>query len=82
MYINDIEASGLPDVFKAFQFIHYVTDKTTERIDPGDLIRVSMDNPELDFPNVLLFMRRSALTEDPLLLEKERVLQSYKKNSR
>ena len=36
-----------------------------------------MDNPQLDFPIVLPFMKRSALTVDRLLSEIERVLQSH-----
>ena len=54
-----------------------ILDKMTEQGEPDDCNRISMDNPELDFPIVLPFMRRSALTVDRLLSEIERVLQSY-----
>ncbi|XP_060567623.1 zinc finger protein 22-like [Ruditapes philippinarum] len=52
-------------------------ENQSEHIPANDLVRVSMDNPELDFPIVLKFMPRSALTVDRLLSEIERVLQSY-----
>lgn len=42
-----------------------------------DKVRVSIDNPELDFPITLSFMRRRELTVDKILSEIERVLQSY-----
>lgn len=46
-------------------------------IEPSDLVRMSIDNQELDFPISLPFMRRSALTVDRILSEIERVLESY-----
>lgn len=42
-----------------------------------DLVRVSIDNPELDFPITLEFMPGRQLTVDKLLSEIERILQSY-----
>ena len=47
------------------------------RIPPNDLIRLTMDNPELNYPIVLPFIRRSALTVERIFSEIERVLQSY-----
>lgn len=49
----------------------------TENTHSNDSVRLSMDNPELDFPIVLSFMRWSELTVDRILSEIERVLQSY-----
>jgi len=42
-----------------------------------DLVRLFIDNQELDFPITLQFMQRRELTVDNILSEIERVLQSY-----
>ena len=42
-----------------------------------ELVRLSIDNPELELPITLECMRRSELTVEKLLSEIERVLQSY-----
>lgn len=42
-----------------------------------ELVQISIDNPELDFPIILKFMPRWELTVDKILFEIERVLQSY-----
>lgn len=54
-----------------------ISDRIAVDIPSNDLVRVSMDNPELDYPIVLPFMRRSSLTVERILAEIERVLQSY-----
>lgn len=76
--VNDFEVRGLPDILKTLKKIfESIIDHFASEIPSGDLIRISMDNPELDYPIVLPFMRRSALTADRILSEIERVLQSY-----
>jgi hypothetical protein len=68
----------LPNILKALKVIFQsILTKITEHIPANDIVRVSMDNQELDFPIVLRFMPRSSLTVDRILSEIERVLQSY-----
>lgn len=68
----------LPNILKTLKVIFQsIMTRITENIPSDDLLRISMDNPELDFPIVLRFMPRSSLTVDRLLSEIERVLQSY-----
>ena len=78
IYFNDLEETELANILKALKRIfHSILQNITEDIAAGDIVRVSLENPQLDFPIVLPFMRRSALTVDRLLSEIERVLQSY-----
>ena len=44
---------------------------------PNDLVRISVQCPELDFPIALPFVKSKDLTAERLLTEIERVLQSY-----
>ncbi|XP_060588537.1 uncharacterized protein LOC132743952 [Ruditapes philippinarum] len=76
--IKDLEVRDLQNILKTLKVIFQsILSTITENIPANDLVRVSMDNPELDYPIVLRFMPRSALTVDRLLSEIERVLQSY-----
>ncbi|XP_053406272.1 uncharacterized protein LOC128559126 [Mercenaria mercenaria] len=54
-----------------------ILDNVMRDLSSTDLVRVSLDNAELDFPIVLPFMKRYQLTVERLLSEIERVLQSY-----
>lgn len=54
-----------------------IVNRISNNIAPNDLVRLSMDNPELDFQIVLPFMRRSDMTVDRILSKIKRVLQSY-----
>jgi hypothetical protein len=54
-----------------------IIETITGFIEPTDLVRMSVECPELDFPITLPFMKRSELTTDRFLSEIERVLQSY-----
>jgi hypothetical protein len=49
----------------------------TEFMKSEDLIRMSIQCPELDFPITIPFMKVSQLSTETLLREIERVLQSY-----
>ena len=49
----------------------------TEFMEPSDLVRMSVQCPELDFPISLPFMKLSQLNAERFLSEIERVLQSY-----
>lgn len=73
--VKDIEFRDLSNILKSLKILFQsIIDKVAEDIPSNDLVRVSMDNPELDFPIVLPFMRRSALTVERILTEIERVL--------
>ncbi|WAR14681.1 ZN358-like protein [Mya arenaria] len=76
--INDIEVDGLPNILKTLkQIFQSILEHITDVIPVTDLVRISIDNPELDFPITLEFMPRHQLTVDRILSEIERVLQSY-----
>ncbi|MCW4344201.1 MAG: hypothetical protein N0E48_12745 [Candidatus Thiodiazotropha endolucinida] len=76
--VKDLEVKGVPEILKSLkQLFQSILDHIARDIAPQDLIRISMDNPELDYPIVLPFMRRSLLTVDRMLSEIERVLQSF-----
>ena len=49
----------------------------TEFMQPSDLVRISVQCPELDFPIALPFVKSQYLTTERLLTEIKRVLQSY-----
>lgn len=76
--VNDIEEKELSNILKILRkLLHSILNNVTEHISSSDLVRMSIDNPQLDFPIVLPFMRRSELTINRVLSEIERVLQSY-----
>lgn len=76
--VKGLEVKGLPEILKTFKkLFQSILDHIVGNIPSQDLVGISMDNPELDYPIVLLFMRQNALTVDRLLSEIERVLQSY-----
>ncbi|XP_052776205.1 uncharacterized protein LOC128214030 [Mya arenaria] len=76
--VKDMEIRELPNIIKTLkQIFQSIIDTIAGNIPSSDRVRVTMDNPQLDFPIVLRFMKRSELTVDRLLSEIERVLQSY-----
>ncbi|WAR05107.1 hypothetical protein MAR_020476 [Mya arenaria] len=76
--IKDMEIRELPNIIKTLkQIFQSIIDSIAGKIPSTDKVRITMNNPQLDFPIVLPFMRRSELTVDILLSEIERVLQSY-----
>ena len=76
--INDMEVDGLSNILKTLkQVFRSILNDITQMIPDTDLVRISMDNPELDFPITLEFMPRRELTAERILSEIERVLQSY-----
>ncbi|XP_053388466.1 uncharacterized protein LOC128551595 [Mercenaria mercenaria] len=76
--VNDIEVRELPNIIKTLkQIFQSIIDSIAGKIPSTDKVRITMDNPQLDFPIVLPFMKRSELTVNRILSEIERVLQSY-----
>lgn len=56
--MNDLEVQDLPNILKTLkQMFQSIIVNITDRMLSTDLARVSMDNPELDYPIVLPFMR-------------------------
>ena len=75
---RNLEIENMSEILKTLRILFQsIIDNLTLSMEPSDLVRLSIDNQELDFPISLPFMRRSALTVDRILSEIERVLQSY-----
>ncbi|CAC5384163.1 unnamed protein product [Mytilus coruscus] len=75
---KDIEVRGLPQILKMLQLLFQSLIKDmTELMKTDDLIRMSIQCPELDFPITILFMKVAQLSAETMLSEIERVLQSY-----
>jgi hypothetical protein len=76
--IQDLEIEGLQNILKTLKTVfESILETITGTLPATDLVRVSIDNPELDFPISLEFMPRQDLTVEKILSEIERVLQSY-----
>ena len=76
--VNDIEERELSNILKILRkLFQSILDNVTQHIPSTDLVRLSIDNSQLDFPIILPFMRRTDLTVNRVLSEIERVLQSY-----
>ncbi|VDI57156.1 Hypothetical predicted protein [Mytilus galloprovincialis] len=75
---KDIEVRGLPQILQMLQLLFQSLIKDmTEFMKTDDLIRMSIQCPELDFPITIPFMKVAQLSAETLLREIERVLQSY-----
>ena len=75
---RNLEVRDLPNILKSLQRLFTsVLKNLTEFMDPTDIVRLSVQCPQLDFPISLPFMRLSQLTAERFLSEVERVLQSY-----
>ena len=60
-----MDVKELPNIMKILkQMFQSIYDKITVHISLTDHVRVTMRNPQLDFPIVLPFVRRSELTVD------------------
>lgn len=56
--MNDLEVQDLPNILKTLkQMFQSIIVNIADRMLSTDLARVSMDNPELEYPIVLPFMR-------------------------
>jgi hypothetical protein len=75
---KDLEVEGLHSILQTLQrMFQAILDDVTLFSKSKDLIQISIQCPELDFPVTLPFMRKELLTAELLLSEIERVLQSY-----
>ena len=75
---QDVEDEGLVKALKALKTIFQsILDELSEKTSANDLIRISIQNPEFDYPIELPFKRKRLLNADSVLYEIERVLQSY-----
>lgn len=73
--VKNLDVRDLPNILKSLMILFQsILDIITADIPSNDTIRVTMDNPELDFQIVLPFMRRSSLAVEGILTEIERVL--------
>jgi hypothetical protein len=74
---KELEVQKLPKILKKIRLLFQsIISKITEFMQPTDLIRLSVQCPELDFPITMPFMKVSQLLVETLLQEIERVLQS------
>ncbi|KAL4238611.1 hypothetical protein ACF0H5_003318 [Mactra antiquata] len=68
--IKDLEVRDLPNIVKTLKVIFQsIIARLTENIPSNDIVGVSMDNPVLDYPIILPFMRSSSLTVERILSE-------------
>ena len=75
---KDLHVTGLKDILLSLKDIFgSLINRITKEANDSDLIRMTVQNPELDYPISLPFMRKDQLTVEHLLSEIERVLQSY-----
>ncbi|VDI78915.1 Hypothetical predicted protein [Mytilus galloprovincialis] len=75
---KDLDIRGIPNILKSLKVLfNSIIRNITEFMDQSDLVRLSVQCPELDFPISLPFMKLSQLHTERLLSEIERVLQSY-----
>ena len=75
---KNLEIEDMSEILKTLHTLFQsIINNLTMSMEPSDLVRLSIDNQELDFPISLPFMRRSALTVDRILSEIERIMHSY-----
>ncbi|CAG2256487.1 unnamed protein product [Mytilus edulis] len=75
---KELEVMELSEILETLRMLFQsIINKITEFMTSTDLIRMSVQCPELDFPITIPFMNVSQLSVDTLLHEIERVLQSY-----
>jgi hypothetical protein len=76
---NELNVQSVPDILKTLQhlFDSVLTDVTKGMLEEN-LVQVTLECPDLDFPIRLPFMQMNQLISELLLTEIERVLQSNK----
>lgn len=75
---HGLEIRSLQNILRSLKLLFSsILRDITEYMSKDDLVRLSVQSPELDFPITLPFRRLSQLTSETFLSEVERVLQSY-----
>lgn len=75
---KELEVHDLPKILKTLGLLFKSLMKDlTEFMESEDLVRMSVQCPELDFPITIPFMKVAQLSTETLLKEIERVRQSY-----
>ncbi|CAG2197602.1 KRAB [Mytilus edulis] len=75
---RELDVRGIPNILKSLRVLfNSIIKDITKFMEPDDLVRLSVQCPELDFPISLPFMKLSQLNAERFLTEIERVLQSY-----
>ena len=69
---------SLPEILRTSKILFQsLIDNITHFIDKTDLIRLSVECPELDFSITVPFIKLRKVNADRIISEIERVLQSY-----
>lgn len=67
---QDLDIRGIPNILKSLRLLFQsVIRNITEFMEPSDLVRTSVQCPELDFPISLPFMKLSQLNAEQFLSE-------------
>lgn len=75
---QELDVKSLPEILRTLKILFQsIIDNITHFIDKTDLVRLSVECPELDFPISIPFIKMGDLNADRILSEIERVLQSY-----
>ena len=75
---NELEVKSLPEILRTMTILFQsIIENITHFIDKTDLVRLSIECPELDFPITVPFIKLRELNADRILSEIERALQSY-----
>jgi hypothetical protein len=75
---NEHEVKSLPEILRTMKILFQsIIENITHFIDKTDLVRLSIECPELDFPITVPFIKLRELNADRILSEIERALQSY-----
>ena len=76
--IKNVEVRNVQNILETLRIIlNAVLQEVTSLSNDNDLVRFSIQTPELDFPIAIPFHRRRNISAELLLSEIERVLQSF-----
>ena len=76
--VKDLDVSGIKEILKALKVLFSsILKDITKFVEEQDLIRLSVQSAELDYPIQIPFRRKKDLTAESILSEIERVLQSF-----
>ncbi|CAC5412806.1 unnamed protein product [Mytilus coruscus] len=76
--VRELDVRVISNILRSLRILfNSIIKDVTEFMEPADLVRLSVQCPELDFPISLPFMKLSQLYAERFLTEIKRVLQSY-----